>query len=110
VTLVGERQRGGPVGQETAPQDDAARWAGLASRVGQGDRAAEAELADLFHQRVRLFASARLHGSDAASDMFRKHARTLRPDWSASRERDEVRAVHARVSEALRAVSPVRSR
>jgi RNA polymerase sigma factor (sigma-70 family) len=69
VTLLGERQHGGPVGQEAAGQDDAARWAGLASRVGQGDRAAEAELADLFHQRVRLFASVRLHGSDAASDI-----------------------------------------
>jgi RNA polymerase sigma-70 factor (ECF subfamily) len=69
VALLGERQHGGPVGQEAAGQDDAARWAGLARRVGQGDRAAEAELADLFHQRVRLFASARLHGSDAASDI-----------------------------------------
>ena len=69
MTLVGERQHGGTAGQEAAPQDDAARWAGLAGRVGQGDRAAEAELADLFHQRVRLFASVRLHGSDAASDI-----------------------------------------
>jgi len=69
VTLVGERQHGGTAGQEAAPQDDAARWAGLAGRVAQGDRAAEAELADLFHQRVRLFASVRLHGSDAASDI-----------------------------------------
>lgn len=69
MTLLGERQRGGPVGQEAAGQDDAARWAGLARRIGQGDRAAEAELADLFHQRVRLFASVRLHGSDAASDI-----------------------------------------
>jgi len=69
VTLLGERQHGGPVGQEAAPQDDAARWAGLASRVAQGDRAAEAEVADLFHQRVKLFASVRLHGSDAAVDI-----------------------------------------
>ena len=69
MTLLGERQHGGPVGQEAAPQDDATRWAGLASRVGHGDRAAEAELAGLFHQRVRQFASARLHGSDAASDI-----------------------------------------
>jgi len=69
VTLLGERQHVGPVGQEAAGQDDAARWAGLASRVGQGDRAAEAEVAGLFHQRVRLFASVRLHGSDAAVDI-----------------------------------------
>jgi len=69
VTLLGERQHGDPVGQEAAPQDDAARWAGLASRVAQGDRAAEAEVADLFHQRVKLFASVRLHGSDAAVDI-----------------------------------------
>ena len=69
MILLGERQHGGTVGQEAAPQDDAARWASLAGRVGQGDRAAEAEVADLFHQRVRLFASVRLHGSDAASDI-----------------------------------------
>jgi len=69
VTLLGERQHGGTVGQEAAPQDDAGRWASLADRVAQGDRAAEAEVADLFHQRVKLFASVRLHGSDAASDI-----------------------------------------
>jgi RNA polymerase sigma-70 factor (ECF subfamily) len=69
VTLLGERQHGGPVGQEAAEPDDAARWAGLAGRVEQGDAAAEAELAGLFHQRVRLFASVRLRGSDAASDI-----------------------------------------
>ena len=69
MTLVGERQHGGTAGQEAAPQDDAGRWASLADRVAQGDRAAEAEVAELFHQRVRLFASVRLHGSDAASDI-----------------------------------------
>jgi len=69
VTLLGERQHGGTVGQEAAPQDDAGRWASLADRVAQGDRAAEAEVADLFHQRVKLFASVRLHGSDAAVDI-----------------------------------------
>ena len=69
MAQFGKHRDGAPVGQEAAPQDDAARWAGLASRVGQGDRAAEAELADLFHQRVKLFASVRLHGSDAASDI-----------------------------------------
>jgi len=46
----------------------------------------------------------------AAADMLRQHARALRPDWPDSAERDEDRAVHVRVSEALRAVSPVRSR
>ena len=69
MTLLGERQHGGTVGQEAAPQDDAGRWASLADRVAQGDRAAEAEVADLFHQRVKLFASVRLHGSDAAVDI-----------------------------------------
>jgi hypothetical protein len=46
----------------------------------------------------------------AAADVLRQHARAVRPDWPDSRERDEDRAVHVRVSEALRAVSPVRSR
>ena len=46
----------------------------------------------------------------AISEMLRQHARALRPDWPDARERDEDRAVHERVSEALRAVSPVRSR
>ena len=46
----------------------------------------------------------------ATAEMIRQHARALRPDWPDSRERDEDCAVHVRVSEALRAVSPVRSR
>lgn len=46
----------------------------------------------------------------AVAEALRQHARTLRPDWPDSRERDEDCAVHMRVSEALRAVRPVRSR
>ena len=46
----------------------------------------------------------------AVAEVLRQHARTLRPDWPDSRERDEDCAVHMRVSEALRAVRPARSR
>ena len=69
VTLLRDRQYGAPVGHEPASADDAARWASLARRIEQGDTAAETELAGHFHQRVRLFASMRLHGSDAAQDV-----------------------------------------
>lgn len=69
MTLFRERQSGAPVGHEPASESDAARWASLARRVEKGDGAAEAELVQLFHQRVRLFASVRLHGSDAALDI-----------------------------------------
>lgn len=47
----------------------AASWAELARRVQLGDRDAEAEIARLFHQRVLMLASVRLHGSDAAHDI-----------------------------------------
>jgi hypothetical protein len=46
----------------------------------------------------------------AVAEALRQHARTLRPDWPDSRERDEDCAVHMRVSEAVRAVRPVHSR
>jgi hypothetical protein len=46
----------------------------------------------------------------ATAEMLRQHARLLKPGWPDLRERDEDLAVHARVSEALRAVSPIRSR
>jgi len=69
VTLSWERRDGAPLGDEAATQDGTARWASLARRVQQGDRAAEAELAEQFHARVRLFASVRLHGSEAALDV-----------------------------------------
>ena len=46
----------------------------------------------------------------AVAEVLRQHARTLRPDWPDSRERDEDFAVHLRVSEALRAVGIGRSR
>ena len=69
VTLLRDRLNGAPVGHEPASEDDAARWSSLARRIEQGDSAAETELAGHFHQRVRLFASVRLHGSDAAQDV-----------------------------------------
>ena len=45
----------------------------------------------------------------ATAEMLRQHARTLKPDWPNTRERDDDLAVHVRVSEALRAVSARRS-
>jgi hypothetical protein len=38
-------------------------------------------------------------------DDLRRHARAVRPDWPAEVDRAEDLAVHARVAEALRAVS-----
>lgn len=38
-------------------------------------------------------------------DDLRRHARAVRPDWPAEADRAEDVAVHARVAEALRAVS-----
>ena len=69
MTLFGNRRDGAPVEGGAAPQDDGARWANLARRIAQGDRSAEAELAGLFYPRVRVFACARLHGSDASLDI-----------------------------------------
>lgn len=46
----------------------------------------------------------------AVAEGLRRHARALRPDWPDIRERDDDLAVHARVAEALRAVSAIRSR
>lgn len=45
----------------------------------------------------------------AVAEALRQHARALRPDWPDIRERDDDLAVHARVAEALRAVSAIRS-
>jgi hypothetical protein len=46
----------------------------------------------------------------AVAEGLRRHARALRPDWPDIHERDDDLAVHARVAEALRAVSAIRSR
>jgi RNA polymerase sigma-70 factor (ECF subfamily) len=67
VTLLWQR-RGVPVEHEAAARD-AACWSSLARRIEQGDREAEAEIAALFHRRVRLLAAVRLHGSDTARDI-----------------------------------------
>jgi RNA polymerase sigma-70 factor, ECF subfamily len=69
VTPLGERQGRAPARHEEASPDDATRWATLTQRIAAGDASAEAELAALFYQRVKAFASARLRGSDAASDV-----------------------------------------
>jgi RNA polymerase sigma-70 factor (ECF subfamily) len=69
VSLFGKRQSGATASHDPEPADEAARWNLLARRIEQGEPSAEAELADLFHQRVKVFASVRLHGSDAASDV-----------------------------------------
>lgn len=69
MTLLGDRLGRGPAEHGEAPEDGATRWASLTRRISAGDTAAEAELAALFHHRVRVFAAARLRGSDAASDI-----------------------------------------
>lgn len=46
----------------------------------------------------------------AVAEGLRRHVRALRPDWPGIRERDADLAVHARVAEALRAVSAIQSR
>ena len=69
MTPLGEPKDIEPVPDETAAGEAAAGWAALARRIGQGDSAAEAELARVFHERVRLVAQVRLHGSDAAQDI-----------------------------------------
>ena len=45
----------------------------------------------------------------AVADALRIHVRVLRPEGPDPGSRDEDMAVHERVSEALRAVSPIRS-
>ena len=69
MTLLGDRLGRAPAEQAEASGSDATRWATLARRIVGGDEAAEAELAGLFLHRVQVFASARLHGSDAAADV-----------------------------------------
>ena len=69
VTPPGEPKDVAPVPDETAAGESAARWADLARRIGQGDAAAEAELARVLHPRVRLLAHVRLRGSDTAQDI-----------------------------------------
>lgn len=69
MALFGDRRGGAAAGHEVASQDDATFWTSLARRIEQGDPEAEAELVGLFHHRVRLLASVRLHGSDAALDI-----------------------------------------
>ena len=68
VTLLGGWS-GQPVGAEAEGRDDAGCWASLARRIEKGDHDAEAELAQLFHARVRTMALVRLHGSDSAADI-----------------------------------------
>jgi RNA polymerase sigma-70 factor (ECF subfamily) len=69
VTSHGEDRRGASVGHEVASQDAATAWESLVRRVEQGDREAEAELANRFYPRVRAMALARLHGAPAAMDI-----------------------------------------
>jgi len=49
--------------------EDATVWVALVRSIGQADREAEADLARHFYDRVRVMASVRLHGSDAAFDI-----------------------------------------
>jgi len=69
VTSNGEDRRVAPVGHEAVAQDAAAEWEGLVRRIEQGDRDAEAELANRFYPKVRAMALARLHGAPAAMDI-----------------------------------------
>lgn len=64
------REQRGSEGAGALPAEDAAAfWPTLVARITQGDAAAEDELARWFHPRIRLIASGRLHGADAAQDV-----------------------------------------
>ena len=63
----GERQDTAAVREP--PDDTTGQSTSLARRIAQGDAAAEAELAERFHGRVRALALARLHNADAALDL-----------------------------------------
>jgi RNA polymerase sigma-70 factor (ECF subfamily) len=52
-----------------AAEGAAAEWEGLVRRIEQGDRDAEADLANRFYPKVRAMALARLHGAPAAMDI-----------------------------------------
>ena len=69
MTLVGDDRGGAPADHEETPEGSCAFWKSLISRVQQGDRDSEADIARLFHRRVLMLASVRLHGSDAAQDV-----------------------------------------
>ena len=69
VTSHSEGGGSAPVELGRAAQDAAAEWESLVRRVEQGDRKAEAELADRFYPKVRAMALARLHGAPAAMDI-----------------------------------------
>jgi RNA polymerase sigma-70 factor (ECF subfamily) len=69
VTLLGSRQPAAPAGHEPTSEEDAEFWTTLVRRVEQGDRDAEANLISRFEQRIRVMASSRLHGADAALDL-----------------------------------------
>ena len=63
-------QRGTPAPIPDGPTEHSTTsWAELARRITAGDAGAEAEFAGRFHARVRVLATARLHGSDAAQDI-----------------------------------------
>ena len=69
MTPLRDGHDGAPAGNDPVPADESGRWRALAQRIAQGDPAAEAEFAQLFHAQVRVFASARLRGADAALDV-----------------------------------------
>ena len=69
VTSHSEGGGSAPVELGRAAQDAAAEWESLVRRVEQGDRKAEAELADRFYPKVRAMAISRLHGAPAAMDI-----------------------------------------
>ncbi len=62
-------RRQGPATNPEPAEDPGTRWVALADRTARGDAAAEAELAECFHARVRVFATARLHDPDIARDI-----------------------------------------
>jgi RNA polymerase sigma-70 factor (ECF subfamily) len=68
VDLPGRPRHGTSAVGEPA-EDETAPWAALGRRIARGDAAAEAELAECFHARVRVLATARLDGSDTAQDI-----------------------------------------
>ena len=70
---------------------------------------ARRDWAELDDRKARFWAERKrgMKAGDALElgDALRRHARRLRPDWPDAAERAADLALHARVSEALRAVS-----
>lgn len=69
MTLLGNRRRGATAGHGLPSETGDELWKSLVRRVEQGDGDAEAQLVRRFEPRIRVMASSRLRGADAALDI-----------------------------------------